>query len=212
MEEHNMDDDLSPAGNETLRSIHQRHSVRAFTAQPVSDDDLHTILDAANRAPSAHNQQSWRFIILRGQKKHDLAALVTRRTADFPRASAILMRMASRSILAAPVVIAVANTGELIRHGSELFRVERELAHDFFRTMEIQSSAAAVENLLLAATSLGLGSVWLGILFLLKDEVLEFLGEPAGEFMAVVPVGYPAKITAGPKKRPLEALIRYIND
>jgi nitroreductase len=67
--------------------------------------------------------------------------------------------------------------------------------------MEIQSSAAAVENLLLAATSLGLGTVWLGILMLMKDEVLEFLGEPKGEFMAVIPVGYAAKETQAPHKQ-----------
>jgi nitroreductase len=66
-----------------------------------------------------------------------------------------------------------------------------------------------VENLLLAATSLGLGSVWLGILFLIKDEVLRFLGEPGGEFMAVVPVGYAARPTEGPKKRPLEAIVKW---
>ena len=85
-------------------------------------------------------------------------------------------------------MVAVANTGELIRHGSERFQVDKEAARDFFRTMEIQSSAAAVENLLLAATSLGLGAVWLGILFLIKDDVLRFLGEPEGEFMAVIVV------------------------
>ena len=197
--------------NETLRSIHGRHSVRMFTDQPVGDEDLNVILDAANRAPSAHNQQSWRFIILRQQKKQELAELVSGRAGDFPRPSSILLRMASRSILSAPVVVAVANTGELIRHGSELFQVDREAARDFFRTMEIQSSAAAVENLLLAATSLGIGSVWLGILFLMKQDVLDFLGEPAGEFMAVVPLGYPAKTTEGPKKRPLETLIRYLD-
>ena len=169
------------------------------------------ILEAANKAPSAHNQQSWRFVILRNEKKHALAELVTGRATDFPRPSCILLRMASRSILSAPVVIAVANTGELIRHGSELFHVEQEAARDFFRTMEIQSSAAAVENLLLAATSLGLGSVWLGILFLMKKEVLSFLGEPEGEFMAVIPVGYPVKATEGPKKRPLETIVRRLD-
>jgi nitroreductase len=82
------------------------------------------------------------------------------------------------------------------------------MAHDFFRTMEIQSSAAAVENILLAATSLGLGTVWLGILYLIKDDVLRFLGEPGGEFMAVVPVGHPAKVGSGPKKLPVEMKVR----
>jgi nitroreductase len=204
-----MTDLVNLARNETLRSIRDRHSVRHFTEQDVSEQDLGTILDAANRAPSAHNQQSWRFIILRHEKKHALAELVSQHAADFPRPSSILLRMASRSILSAPVVIAVANTGELIRRGDDLFQVDRESARDFFRTMEIQSSAAAVENLLLAATSLGLGSVWLGILFLIKDEVLHFLGEPRGEFMAVVPVGYAAKATEGPKKRPLEAIVKW---
>ena len=200
-----------PAQNETLHSIRSRHSVRMFTDGEVREEDLDTILDAANRAPSAHNQQSWRFIVLRHEKKHDLAELVSSRAGDFPRPSSILLRMAARSIVSAPVVIAVANTGDLIRHGAELFQVDKEAARDFFRTMEIQSSAAAVENLLLAATSLGLGSVWLGILFLIKQEVLTFLGEPAGEFMAVIPVGHPAKTTEGPKKRPLEAIVRRLN-
>ena len=197
--------------NDTLQSIHRRHSVRMFTEQQVREEDLDAILDAANRAPSAHNQQSWRFIVLRGQKKHGLAELVSHRANDFPRPSSILLRMAARSILSAPLIVAVANTGELIRHGSDLFQVDKESARDFFRTMEIQSSAAAVENLLLAATSLGIGSVWLGILFLMKEEVLHFLGEPAGEFMAVVPLGYPARTTEGPKKRALEASVRRLD-
>jgi nitroreductase len=202
---------MTKQGSETLESIHRRRSVRLFTDQPVADEDVTTLLEAANLAPSAHNQQSWRFMVLRGQKKHELAELVGGRAGDFPRPSSILLRMAARSIAGAPVVIAVANTGDLIRHGSELFQVDQAAARDFFRTMEIQSSAAAVENLLLAATALELGSVWLGILFLIKDEVLRFLGEPEGEFMAVVPVGYSAKTAEGPKKRPLEKIVRYLD-
>jgi nitroreductase len=108
------------------------------------------------------------------------------------------------------VVIAVANTGALISHGTELFKVGRETALDFFRTMEIQSSAAAVENMLLAATSLGLGTVWLGILYLIKDDVRRFLGEPEGEFMAVIPVGYPARTGSGPAKQPVEMKVTYL--
>lgn len=199
------------SGNPTLSTIKHRRSVRLFTEQPVPELDLLTILSAANRAPSAHNQQSWRFIVLRGAKKQALAELVNSRAAEFPRPSCALLRMASRTILSAPVVVAVANTGELIRHGGELFQVDREKALDFFRTMEIQSSAAAVENLLLAATSMGIGTVWLGILYLIKHEVLTFLEEPDGEFMAVIPVGYPSRVSEGPKKRPLAVSIRYLD-
>ncbi len=201
-------DDPAFIRNDTLRTIRERHSVRTFTREEVAEEDVKVLLHAANQAPSAHNQQSWRFIILRGSRKQELAQLVTARSTTLPKPAQALLRMGAKSILSAPVVIAVANTGDLIRHGTELFKVEKDMAHDFFRTMEIQSSSAAVENMLLAATSLGLGTVWLGILYLIKDDVLRFLGEPEGEFMAVVPVGYPAKIGSGPKKQPVEMKMR----
>jgi nitroreductase len=205
-------DPTDAAVNETIRSICRRHSVRLFTDQPVSDEDLRVILDAANQAPSAHNQQAWRFIVLRQERTRlELAEMVRSRSGDFSRATSALLRRAVRSIVSAPVIVAVINTGELTRRGSELVEVYAEAGSEVFRTMEIQSSAAAVENLLLAATSFGIGSVWLGILVLLPREVLEFLGEPAGELMAVVALGYPATRTSGPKKLPLEDVIRYLD-
>jgi nitroreductase len=198
--------------NETLTTIYHRHSIRQFQDKPVDDVLIKTILDAANQAPSAHNQQSWRFIVIRGQKKHKLAQLVTRKSSEFPKPASSILRMAARSIMSAPVVIAVMNTGTLITHGTDLFKVEKEMGTDFFRTMEIQSSAAAAENLLLAVTALGLGSVWLGILFLIKDEVLSFLGEAQGEFMAVIPIGYPLKAHDGPGKKSLEYVVKYLQE
>lgn len=121
------------AKNGTLLSIKNRRSVRIFLDKPVSDADLQTILEAANQAPSAHNQQSWRFIVLKGKKKNDLVNLISARAADFPKPTSVLLRLASRSIVSAPVVIAVANTGELIMRGTELFKVDKNTASDFFR-------------------------------------------------------------------------------
>ena len=201
-------DNLAPQ-NETLSSIARRRSIRMFLDKPVPDEHIMAILRAANQAPSAHNQQSWKFIVVRGDMKKDLAHLVTFRANDFPRPASALLRMASRSILSAPVVIAVANTGQLMARGTDLFKVEKEMAQDFFRTMEIQNSAAAAENLLVAATSLDLATVWLGILFLIKDDVLNLLGEPHGEFMAVIPVGYAARSPVpGPKKIPVDQVTK----
>jgi len=198
--------------NDTLKTMQNRRSIRSFIPEKnIADRDIITILQAANQAPSAHNQQSWRFIVLRNEKKNELAKLVAGLAANFPRPSCALLRMACRSIAGAAVVIAVVNTGELIRRGPRLFAVNQEEVFDFFRIMEIQSSAAAVQNMLLAATSLGIGSVWLGILILIKDEVLGFLGEPQGEFMAVVPVGYPLRHSNSPKKQPLETCVKYLS-
>ncbi|HMK60889.1 MAG TPA: nitroreductase family protein [Dissulfurispiraceae bacterium] len=201
-------EDLSSM-NHTLQTIKTRRSIRMFTKDEVTNNQINILLQAANEAPSAHNQQSWQFIVLRGDKKQGLADLVTSRSEDFPRPASVLLRMAARSVAGAPVVVAVSNTGDLIRHGTELFKVNKEMAYDFFRTMEIQSSAAAVENMLLAAASMGLATVWLGILFLIKDDVLKFLEEPEGEFMAVVPIGYAARGGGGPQKQPFEMKVRY---
>jgi nitroreductase len=203
--------DLGLPQNETLAAIAGRHSIRMFAERDVPDAYLRAILEAANAAPSAHNQQSWRFTILRGEKRKELAGLVTAQAADFPRPASVLLRMAARSILGAPVVIAIVNTGSLIEHGTDLFEIGKDEAYDFFRTMEIQSSAAAVENLLLASTSLGLGAVWLGILFLIKDQIRAFLGEPEGEFMAVIPVGYATKPAIGPKKQSLDQVVKHLD-
>ncbi|MDX2511992.1 MAG: nitroreductase family protein [Desulfobacterales bacterium] len=200
-----------PISNSTLETIRMRHSIRQFSDEPVSEEDINTILEAANQAPSAHNQQSWRFVVVQGDKRLELSELVAEKSRDYPKPSSSLLRMAARSIASSPVTIAVANTGDLIEHGTDLFKVDREIAFDFFRTMEIQSSAAAVENLLLAATSLGLASVWLGVLFLIKKDVLAFLGEPGGEFMAVIPIGYSSQESSGPSKRSLDYVVRRLS-
>ncbi len=196
--------------NETLRTIRDRRSIRTFSDRQVSEEDLLTILHAAHHAPSAHNQQSWRFIVLKDKSKNDLAAMVAEKSSRFPKPSAALLRMAARSIISAPVVVGVMNTGELIERGTELFKIDREAAHDFFRIMEVQSSAASVQNMLLAATSLGLGTVWLGVLALMQKDVLDFLGEPQGEFVAIVPIGYPIKPGIQPSKHTLDMVVKYI--
>jgi len=189
------------SANPVLKTILERRSIRSFSEEPVSDDQLHLLLQAANQAPSAHNQQSWRFIVLRGERKQGLAHLVSESAHRFPKPVQALLRMSARCIASAPVVVAVANSAELISHGPEMFRSDGAFVADFFRTMEIQSSSAAVQNMLLAATSIGLATVWLGIMFLMKDEVLKYLGLPGGEFMAVVPIGHAARSQNGPPKK-----------
>lgn len=202
---------VSNPASMTLEHIEQRRSIRSFMDRPVAEEDLLTILRAANQAPSAHNQQSWRFVVIRGQRKKELVNLIKARAGEFPKAASVLLRMAARSIHSAPVVVVVANTGELINHGTDLFQIEKDQALDFFKTMEIQSSAAAIQNLLVAATSLGLATVWLGILFLIKDDVLRLMGEKAGEFMAVIPVGYAAKPGKAPKKIDFELMVEWMD-
>ena len=62
-------EDVKSAKNETLQTIRQRRSIRLFTKEEVSNQDINLLLLAANEAPSAHNQQSWKFIVMRDKKK-----------------------------------------------------------------------------------------------------------------------------------------------
>lgn len=196
--------------NETRRTIEARRSTRIFAPQEIQEDDIIRILESANHAPSAHNKQSWRFIVIRDEVKRALANLVNSRASQFEKPSSALLRMASRSISSAPVVIAVVNTGELVSHGTKSFDGITNLI-ELFKIMEIQSSAAAVQNMLLAATSLGLGSVWLGILCLIREEVLRLLEVQEGEFMAVVPIGYAQGKSVMPRKKSLESIVSFLS-
>src|SRR5690348_9350192 len=95
-----------------IETIMNRRSVRVFDGRNVPEGDLATILEAANNAPSAHNRQPWRFIVLQGGKKDELAALVGGSSADYPKSAGALMRMAGRSIFTAPIAVAVVATAE----------------------------------------------------------------------------------------------------
>ena len=88
--------------NDTLSAIAARRSVRTFTGDDIADQEIKVLLHAANAAPSAHNQQAWRFMVLRGGKKQELAQLVTAQSSAFPKPAAVLLRMAAKSILSAP--------------------------------------------------------------------------------------------------------------
>ena len=198
------------SNNETIRIMEERISNRIFTNREVHEDDMVAILQSANQAPSAHNRQPWRFLVVRGSRKQELVRLVTDKAVEFPKPWSTLLRMAARSISSAPLVVAVVTTGELTQHGARSFEYVADAA-DFFRTMEIQSSAAAVQNMLLAAASLGLASVWLGILYLAREDVFGLLDVQDGELIAVVPIGYALKKTVPPRKKSLLSIVSYLS-
>ena len=125
--------------NETIQTIYQRRSIRQFQKKAIDDSLIEMVLNAANQAPSAHNQQSWQFIIIQDKKKQDLCKFVSMKASQFPKPSASILRMAARSIASAPVVIAVMNTGDLIYHGTELFKIDTDLSGDFFCPLRDES-------------------------------------------------------------------------
>jgi nitroreductase len=109
-----------------------RRSIRRYTTEPVTDDQVEQLLRAAMAAPSAGNEQPWHFVVLRDHKVID----------EIPR-----FHPYSHMLIEAQVAVVVC--GDL--------RLEK------YKGYWVQDCAAATENLLIAAQSIGLGAVWLGI-------------------------------------------------
>ena len=157
-----------------LDVIFSRKSVRSYTDQPVSDEQVETMLRAAMAAPTGMNVQPWRFVVVRDQAvKEKLAG---------PRGGMIAQ---------APVVFVICGETTLMR---KPFGQPDAEAVEVPNGNWTQDCSAATENLLLAAEALGLGAVWTAA-HPYEDRVnpiREALGLPENVTpLCVVPCGYP---------------------
>jgi nitroreductase len=197
-----------------LATLRTRRSIRSFQPRPVPREVLERLLEAATWAPSAGNLQPWRFVVLRGERKQELATLL-RRFADGlqPGLNPILRvhraglrRCAGMIEGSAATIMVWSAVGPEDRR---LRLVARgDLTPLFTWTMVVQSVAAAVENLLLAAHILGLGGVWLGYPNLAGPQINAWLQE-GGELMATVSLGYPAATPGPGRRKPLQSVVRW---
>lgn len=161
-------------------AIRKRRCIRSFQNKSVPDHLIEKMLTAAIWAPSEGNLQPWRFYV------------VTNESVKSELAIAALDQM---FIAEAPVVIVVcidlSATAPYGKRGKELY--------------SIQSTAAATENMLLMAQSLGLGVCWVGAF---EEERVRNTLELASTLRPVVlaPVGYPAETPAPPERNPVETV------
>ena len=168
---------------ELNQALKGRRSIREYTSKDVSEKLVRQVIEAATFAPSAKNGQQWRFTVLTGNAKKGLTdrfrqelELICKKIGEENMGSAF----GSCSIMEeAPVVIMVWNAGEM---GWET---------------EKHSVAAAIQNMLLKAYSLGLGSLWIGDIFFSLEALEQFLGKP-WSLLAAVTLGYPAYIPKEP--------------
>ncbi len=169
-------------------AIYTRRSIRRYTDQPVPSELIDRLLEAATRAPSSHNSQPWRFVVITtASVKAQLAdRMGARLRADRVREAdrvAEIDRDVIRSrerITAAPVVIIAC-----------LSSSDRDEPRE--RVMAMQSVAASIENLLLAAHDAGLGACWMAAPMYCPDVVREVLQLPGDwEAQALITTGYPA--------------------
>jgi len=169
---------------DVLEAIKGRRSIRAFKNQDVPAETVEELIDAARWAPSAGNIQPWEFIIVRKPK-------IKRRLVE-----AALGQM---FIEEAPVVIIVCANEE---RSSQGYGVRGETLYC------LQDTAAAIQNIHLAAYSLGLGTCWVGAFR--EEETRVILRIPQGiRPVAIIPVGYPAEAPTAQMRKSISQIVHY---
>ncbi len=179
-----------------LSFFRARRSLRRYQRRAIPDGCLEQLLEAAIWAPSAHNRQPWRFVIVSEQARKErlartmgakLRADLVADGAPEPIIEADVGRSFER-ISAAPVLILLCMTVS----DMDAYPDERRSAYE--RTMAIQSTAMAGQNILLMASSLGLGACWMCAPLFCPDLVGAALDLPADwQAQGMITVGYPAQ-------------------
>lgn len=161
-----------------MDAIRERRSIRRFTTDPVSDATLGRLLEAAHLAPSAGNRQPWFFYVVKSKEK---------------RQQLVDAALGQRFLVEAPVNIVVC---------AEPQRSAQRYGERGASLYCLQDTAAAVQNILLAATAFGLATCWVGAFD--ESKVASVLNMPDTlRPVAIVPVGYsnvPDRLLAPPRR------------
>ncbi len=158
----------------------KRYSVRAYKPDPIEDDKLRQVLEAARLAPTAANRQPFQLIVIRtAGKQAELKRLYHREW--FSQAPLIIS------------VCAIPAQAWVHRDGKNYADVD---------------AAIVMDHLILAATNLGLGTCWVAAFD--PQVAREMLRLPEGvEPIAFTPLGYPADRLGQKERKPLSELVRY---
>jgi len=153
--------------NPILFAIFKRRSIRKFTDQPVSHETVKQLLEAGMAAPTATNCQPWEFIVVDDQEQ----VKELKKNMPFGKYNA-------------PLCIVVCGNPSISNHVTAA------------RMFWVQDCSAAIENMLIAAVGLGLGSVWCGIhpIPTLAKRIRSVLNIPDHVFpLGMIEIGYPAE-------------------
>ena len=160
--------------------IETRYSVRAYKPDPVEDDKLQQVLEAARLAPTAANRQPFQLVVIHTEGRQEE-----------------LSRIYDRGWFAQPpLVIGICGVP-----GLAWSRRDEMNYH-------VVDATIVMDHLILAAANLGLGTCWVGAFD--PDAAREVLGLPdTVEPIAFTPLGYPADEPKPKKRKPLSDLVRY---
>jgi nitroreductase len=188
---------------ELFEAMENRRSCRAFSEEPVPQEALGKILEAAVWAPSPLNAQPWEFVVVSNQEVKEKIAAEAERCRDWALEASgwkWLKGYGMEFLKSVPVMIVV--VGDPRKSGVDAFQEEGGVGYQ-------HACAAAIQNMLLASHGLGFGSLW--FTFFDKDPLREILGigEPKTP-VAIVCVGKPAAEPAPAGRKGAEEKTRYV--
>ena len=176
---------------EALEAIKTRRSIRKYKPDPIDDETLEKVIEAARWAPSWANTQCWRFVVVRDSRiKEQLAAMLSEKNAAIP------------AILSAPAAVVIC-----AKLGKAGYLSDKTLATDKGDWFMFDV-ALATQNLILAAHALGLGTVLIGAFDTRK--VAEIVEVPDGFcVVALTPLGYPDQEPVLRPRKELSGILFY---
>lgn len=193
-----------------IETIQSRRSIRCYQNTPLPQALVEEVVRSGGLAPSSKNRQPWRFIAVSGSSKQSLLETMARglareRSAPLLPGSAPFLDGAGHTLdimAQAPVILLAVNP-----LGQELHQV---LSPEE-RVSEIcnaQSFGAAMENMTLTATRLGLGSLWICDTFFAQEELSAWLDVP-GQLWAAMALGYPDEEPPPRPRKGLEEILEW---
>jgi nitroreductase len=181
-----------------FEAITNRRSVRQYKADPVDERTVEKVLDAARWAPSWANSQCWRFVVVRDSGVKERLANTLFGISDRPNRTAEAMKKA-------PVAVAVC--AELGKSGFR-YGEPKGPATDKGDYWYMFDAALAMQNMVLAAHSAGLGTVIVGAFD--AKMAAEVLKVPEGMVVvALTPLGYPDEKPSVRPRKELSEIVRH---
>ena len=204
---------MTPIGLEALQPfLRSRRSVRRFRPDPIDPALVRGLLEAARWAPSPHNRQPWRFVVLhKADSRQRLAKamgerLRLERLADGtdPQAVEADVSRSYARITGAPLAVLLCMSLEQMDRYPDARRSRAE------RRMAVQGVAMAGQNLLLAAHAAGLGGCWICAPLFAPEVVRQVLKLPEDwDPQGLVVLGWPAESPPERERMPLEQVTLY---
>ncbi|UCG93027.1 MAG: nitroreductase family protein [candidate division WOR-3 bacterium] len=188
-----------------LKTIRERRSIRRFQDHDINENVVRALLRAATWAPSANNEQPWRFVVVRDKKmKQQILKLFLTRMRDYYEKHAVpyeQVKVFWSNIFSAPVFI--------FAFGLPSGETDKEFA-DIQASWNIQAVSNACQNILLAAKALDVGSCWIDALLTIESDIKHLLHVPdRAQFITAIALGHPADEPLPRVRKSLSDIVHY---